>query len=152
MNLSICVLTHWCVLQSGRLLIQMWNSTFTEMGRKASSGTGKFGCLVKMSSHLAVPGTNLQLRGHHSPDANRGQEIWHCGFLLENTYDSGSEFYLLHLTSKKYYHGTLCLCPLKLQVKFKFDILYHCCNLLKLQIWKYGMGKEKVFEILPPWR
>lgn len=47
--------------------------------------------------------------------------------------------------AKKYYHGTLCLCPLKLQVKFKFDILYHCCNLLNLQIWKYGIGKGESF-------
>lgn len=78
MNPSICVPIHWMCATEWQINDLMWNSKLTEMGRKASSGTGKFGCLVKMPSHLAVPGTNFQLRGHHSPDARRGQEIWHC--------------------------------------------------------------------------
>lgn len=94
---SSCKLIHWGMLQSGRLLIEMWDAKFTEMGRKVSSGTRKFGCLVKMPSHLAVPGTNLQLRRYHSPDARGGQEVWHCGQLLEITHGPGGECYFLCL-------------------------------------------------------
>lgn len=64
-------------MQSGKLMIQIQNAKFAEVGRKASPRAGHFGLLVEMPSHLAVPGTDLQFRGHHSPDARRGQEICH---------------------------------------------------------------------------
>lgn len=99
MHPPTCKLFHWGVLKTGRLLTQMWDAKFTEMGRKASAGTRKFGCLVKMPSNLVVPGTDLQLRRYHSPDARRGQEIYHCGYLLEITHGPGGEFYLLCLTN-----------------------------------------------------
>lgn len=53
----MCVCIHWvCAAITDS---KFWNSKSAEMGRKAGSGPGKFGCLVKMPSHLAVPGTNL---------------------------------------------------------------------------------------------
>lgn len=35
--------------------------------------------------------------------------------------------------------------PWNYQVKFQIDILYHCYNLLKLQVWKYGIWKGESF-------
>lgn len=101
------------------------------MGRKAGTCAGNFGCLVEMPSHLAVLGTHLQFRGHNSPDARRGQEICHCGQLLEITHVPSSEYFPQHISStgmwachKDTPHCTLSLSLLKLLSKLDWGKFY----------------------------